>query len=130
MKTLLLTYANGRYDIVMQNGHSVTLDSTNPSQRRTFIQQRFEKCLRSKPNFFDPSYGGDISSAIGTRQGTAITRIVRVFERINQFFRKTISGCGNVGISNVVTNSITQDGKVLCTVYSASEKIPLQIENK
>lgn len=114
----------------MENGHSVSLDATNPSQRREFLQQRFEKCLRSKQNFFDPSYGGDINSVIGAKKFTAVTKIVRVFERVGQFFRNTLNGSGNVGITAVVLNSVTRDGKVLCTVYSASEKVPLQIENK
>lgn len=130
MKTLLMTYANGRYDLVMRNGHSVTIDSTNPAERRTFIQQRFEKCLFSKQNFFEPSYGGNINAVIGSKKSTAITRIIKVFERVNQFFRKTMAGSGNVAISAVVVNSVTRDGQVLATVFSATEKIPLQIENK
>lgn len=129
MKTLKMIFRDGRYDIVMENGHSISLDSTNPAQRREFIQQRFEKCLRSKRNFFDPSYGGDINSVIGAKKNTAVTKIIRVFERVSQFFRNTLNGSGNVGITAVVLNSVTRDGKVLCTIYSVNEKIPLQIEN-
>lgn len=129
MKTLQLKYENGRYDIVMANGSSVVLDSGNPSHKKQILQQRFEKIVRSKPNFFDPDYGGDINSVIGVKKSVSIALLARVFERINNWFRKNDGGIGNVAIKGVRVTSIV-DGRVDCAVYGAESEVPVTLDNK
>lgn len=129
MKTLRLLYINGRYDIATLNGSSIVLDSGNPDQRKEILSQRFEKQVRSKPNFFDPEYGGDINSVIGAKKSVSLALLTRVFERINTWYRKNIGGSGNAGITGVRVTAI-RDEHVGCLVYGAGESVPVELENK
>lgn len=129
MKTLRLQYVDGRYDLVMSNGKPEVLDSANPSQKKEILQQRFEKIVRSKPNFFDPDYGGNIGSVIGAQKSVSIALLSRVFERVNNWFRKNDSGIGNAAIRGVRITAI-ETGRVDAIVYGAESQVPTAIENK
>jgi hypothetical protein len=129
MKTLRLAYINGRYDLVMQNGKATVLDSANPAQKKEMLQQRFEKIMRSKPNFFDPDYGGNINSVIGAKKSVSIALLSQVFERINNWFRKNDSGIGNAAIRGVRVAAISE-GRVDAVVYGAESQVPVTLDNK
>ena len=131
MKTLRLIYVNGRYDIDVVAGRSVTLDSTNPADRRTILAQRFEKILRSSQSFFDSDYGADLPNRIGTKKTTAMTRIIKAMERVKAFFRKTASLSGNTAIQNVVVTNMTGSGtniKVAATAYASGDQTQVSTE--
>lgn len=85
--------------------------------------------MRSKPNFFDPDYGGNINSVIGAKKSVSIALLSQVFERINNWFRKNDSGIGNAAIRGVRVAAISE-GRVDAVVYGAESQVPVTLDNK
>jgi len=87
------------FDIVVENGRWVMLDSNMPAQREQIIDQRIAKNLLDPIRRWEPDYGGALWSFIGKK--SIFSKILERVAALLRWHRKNAGHTGNVTITEM-----------------------------
>lgn len=87
------------FDIVVENGRWVTLDSSVPEQREQMVDQRIAKSLIDRPSRWDTDYGVGLWGFIGKK--ALFPKILERLSALLRWCRRNARYTGNTTITEI-----------------------------